>query len=156
MDKNQSAVKLYYNYEYNISGEMQMEDLMAFAQEISNEKVSIPEVSYDNEVLPQVKVETDLDSESYEQKSVDAGHSPWKLDPVFVTQVFASLLISPEGIIGDYPIAYDDIVIIKNNGVDAVAEVKDNNSIAKYVYLKRLIRQDETGIWSVVGYDVVE
>ncbi len=208
VDKNLSAVKLYYNYEkvekkivlmqskalkdfipdagtvlgsigdhnleilisgqvtslrwqegdmeYSIYGEIQMEDLMAFAQEITEEKVSIPEVSNDSEVKPQIEVETDLEAETNEQKSVDAGHSPWKLDPVFVTQVFASLLISPEGIVGDYPIAYDDIVIIENNGVDAIAEIKDNNSIAKYVYLKRLIRQDETGIWTVVGYDVVE
>ena len=142
--------------EYNIYGEMQMEDLIAFAQEITDEKVSVPDVSNDSEVKPQIEVETDLEAETNEQKSVDAGHSPWKLDPVFVTQVFASLLISPEGIVGDYPIAYDDVVIIENNGVDATAEIMDNNSIAKYVYLKRLIRQDETGIWTVVGYDVVE
>ncbi|MDF2843568.1 MAG: hypothetical protein K0R00_1994 [Herbinix sp.] len=142
--------------EYNIYGEMQMEDLIAFAQEITDEKVSVSDVSNDSEVKPQIEVETDLEAETNEQKSVDAGHSPWKLDPVFVTQVFASLLISPEGIVGDYPIAYDDVVIIENNGVDATAEIMDNNSIAKYVYLKRLIRQDETGIWTVVGYDVVE
>ena len=142
--------------EYNIYVEMQMEDIIAFAQEITDEKVSVPEALNDSEVKPQIEVETDLDAATNEQKSVDAGHSPWKLDPKFVSQVFASLLISPEGIVGDYPIAYDDIEIVKNNGVEAIAEIKDNSTVAKYVYLKRLIRQDETGIWFVVGYDVVE
>lgn len=102
---------------------------------------------------PQIKVEVDLEAEENEQKSVDAGHSPWKLDPIFVSQVFASLLLSPDGIVGDYPIAYEDITIIENNGTDAIAEIKDDKSIAKYVYLKRLVRQDDTGIWSVTGYD---
>jgi len=102
---------------------------------------------------PQVVVPVDLTVEKNSQQSVDAGHSPWRLDPVFVTQVFASLLISPEGITGDYPIAYDNIKIIKNNGAEAVAEINSDNSIAKYVYLKRLVRKDDTGIWTVVGYD---
>jgi hypothetical protein len=55
--------------------------------------------------------------------------------------------------VGDYPISYEDIVITENNGTDAKAEIKDEKSIAGYVYLKRLIRQDDTGIWTVVGYD---
>ena len=54
---------------------------------------------------------------------------------------------------GDYPIAYENIEIISNNGIDAIAEIKDKKSIAKYVYLKRLIRPDDTGIWTVIGYD---
>jgi hypothetical protein len=51
--------------------------------------------------------------------------------------VNGELLLSPEGIVGDYPIA----------------EIKDKKSVAKYVYLKRLVRQDDTGIWTVIGYD---
>lgn len=103
---------------------------------------------------PQIKVEVDMSVEENEQKSVDGGHSPWKLDPAFVAQVFASLLLSPEGIVGDYPIAYEDIEIIENNGTDTIAEIRNDKSIAKYVYLKRLIRQDVTGIWTVIGYDM--
>jgi hypothetical protein len=61
--------------------------------------------------------------------------------------------LSPEGIVGDYPIAYENIKIILNNGIDAIAEIKDEKSVAKYVYLKRLVRQDDTGIWIVIGYD---
>jgi hypothetical protein len=37
-------------------------------------------------------------------KRVDSGHTPWKLDPAFVAQVFVSLQISPEGIQGEYPV----------------------------------------------------
>ncbi len=110
-----------------------------------------PDVNTDQE--PQVAVPVDLEAVENEQKSVDAGHSPWKLDPVYVSQVFASLLLSPEGIVGDYPIAYEDISIIQNDGVTAVAQINDDASIAAKVYLKRLLRQDESGIWTVIGYD---
>jgi len=91
--------------------------------------------------------------EEESQQQVDAGHSPWRLDPAFVAQVFVSLLISPEGIVGDYPIAYEDIEITENNGITAVATIHDKASLAKTVYLKRLVRTDESGIWTVIGYD---
>jgi hypothetical protein len=105
---------------------------------------------------PQVEVPIDLEDEKNEQKSVDAGHSPWKLDPIFVAQVFASLLISPEGIVGDYPIAYEDINIIKNNGEIAIAEIKGEKTTVSRVYLKRLFRHNSTGIWTVIGYDPIK
>jgi hypothetical protein len=92
---------------------------------------------------------TDLEQE---QKSVDEGHSPWKLDPTFVAQVFSSLLLSPKGIVGDYPIPYKDITIIYNDTHNAVAKVNNSKSKAKKVYLKKLIRCDESGIWTVIGY----
>ena len=141
--------------EYCVLGAAPLETLTAFAEGLSGGNVVIP-VSTENPGQPQVKVEVDLAAEENEQKSVDAGHSPWKLDPVFVSQVFASLLLSPEGIVGDYPIAYENIEITQNNGIDAIAEIKDEKSIAKYVYLKRLVRQDDTGIWTVVGYDTAK
>lgn len=138
--------------EYSVLGTTSMEVLTAFAEGVSEGKVVIPE-STGNVKEPQIKVEVDQTVEENEQKSVDAGHSPWRLDPVYVSQVFVSLLLSPEGIVGDYPIAYENIEIILNNGTDAIAEIKDDKSVAKYIYLKRLVRQDETGIWTVVGYD---
>lgn len=104
---------------------------------------------------PQIRIPRNLSMLQNEQRSVDEGHSPWKLDPIFVTQVFTSLLISPGGITGDYPIAYNDIEILKNTGTDAIARINNKNSPARYVYLKKLVRPDETGIWSVVGYDLV-
>lgn len=104
---------------------------------------------------PQVKVPIDLEKEKNDQKSVDAGHSPWKLDPIFVTQVFVSLKISPEGIQGDYPIKYEELKVIKNNGKVAIIEVPGDKTPIRRVYLERLIRQDSTGIWTVIGYDPV-
>lgn len=138
--------------EYCVLGASSLEELTAFAEGLSEGNVVIPE-STGNAKEPHIKVEVDQSVEENEQKSVDAGHSPWRLDPVYVSQVFASLLLSPEGIVGDYPIAYENIEITLNNGTDAIAEIKDDKSIAKYVYLKRLVRQDDTGIWTVVGYD---
>lgn len=103
----------------------------------------------------QIEVPVDLKAEEGDQKNADAGHSPWKLDPVFVAQVFASLKLSPKGIQGDYPIKYEELKFIQNNGKEAVVEVGGNKTIIRRVYLKRLIRQDSTGIWTVVGYDPV-
>jgi hypothetical protein len=102
---------------------------------------------------PQVEVPVDLEAEKNEQKSVDAGHSPWKLDPAFVSQVFVSLKISPEGIVGDYPISYEQFKVTQNDCRSAVVEVNSDKTDISKVYLKRLVRQDPTGIWTVVGYD---
>ncbi len=95
----------------------------------------------------------DLEAEENQQKSVDAGQSPWKLDPVYVAQVFVSLQISPDGITGEYPVSMEDLTLTANDGKNAVVEVTGQQSPIKRVYLKRLIRQDSTGIWTVVGYD---
>jgi hypothetical protein len=102
---------------------------------------------------PQVEVPVDLEAEKNEQKSVDAGHSPWKLDPAFVSQVFVSLKISPGGIVGDYPISYEQFKVTQNDCRSAVVEVNSDKTDISKVYLKRLVRQDPTGIWTVVGYD---
>lgn len=155
--------------EYCILGEVPFAALVPFVQEFTKGEVELPAgalgSSAENTVTgndkekwkePQVKVEVDLAAEENEQKSVDAGHSPWKLDPVFVSQVFASLLLSPEGIVGDYPIPYEAITMIENDGVRAIAKINDDQSIARFIYLERLVRKDETGIWSVVGYDRAE
>lgn len=104
---------------------------------------------------PQIKVPVNLEIEKNDQKSVDAGHSPWKLDPVFVAQVFVSLKISPEGIQGDYPIKYEDLKVVKNTGKGAIIEVPGDKTPIRRVYLERLVRQNSTGIWTVVGYDPV-
>ncbi|MEY8355504.1 hypothetical protein AALB39_19390 [Lachnospiraceae bacterium 54-53] len=138
--------------EYCVLGTGTLEEAAAFAEALSGGKTVIPEAA-EQDGEPGVKIEVDPSVEENEQKSVDAGHSPWRLDPVYVSQVFASLLLSPEGISGDYPIAYESIEIIRNNGTDAVAEIRDPKSAARYVYLKRLVRQDDTGIWTAVGYD---
>lgn len=104
-------------------------------------------------LVPKVEVPVNLKIEENSQKSVDEGHSPWRLDPVFVAQVFVSLKIHPEGIKGDYPIKYEELKILKVNEKETVVEVIASKTPIKRVYLKRLIRQDDTGIWTVVGYD---
>ena len=100
-----------------------------------------------------VVVPYDLKTEQDSQKSVDAGHSPWRLDAAFVAQVFVSLKISPEGIVGDYPIPYEDFKVTQSTDTDAVVEVAGDKTPISTVYLKRLVRPGEGGIWTVVGYD---
>lgn len=104
---------------------------------------------------PKIEVPFDLKVEEETQKSVDEGHSPWRLDPIFVAQVFVSLKISPQGIEGDYPIKYEDLKLVYNSGSDAVVKVTKKDTPIRRVYLKKLIKQDDTGIWTVVGYDPV-
>lgn len=105
---------------------------------------------------PKVQVITDIKEVENTQKSVDEGHSPWLLDPVYVTQVFASTLIEPKGIEGEYPIQYDAVKIIAANDSKAITEVYADNATVERIYLEKLIRQDSTGIWTIVGYDPVK
>lgn len=137
--------------EYSIEGNVSLSQLGDFIKEISRGELEMPDGA--EEVSGEITVPYDMAVEEATQKQVDGGHSPWRLDPTFVAQVFASLLISPEGIVGDYPIAYEDIEITQNNGITAVAAINDKKSPAKTVYLKRLVRTDDTGIWTVIGYD---
>ena len=103
---------------------------------------------------PEVRVEVDLEAEKAQQLAADSGSSPWRLDPVFTAQVFVSLQISPEGITGDYPVDYEDFVIAHSDGRRMKLDVLSDKTDIKAVYLERLIRQNETGIWTVVGYDL--
>ncbi|MFZ5967169.1 MAG: LolA family protein [Bacillota bacterium] len=140
--------------EYAVVGNTSLEELALFIKGLTNGTVEFPkEQSLDK---PQVEVPVDVEAEEGDQKNADAGHSPWKLDPAFVAQVFVSLKMSPQGIQGEYPIKMEDLKVIHNNGKEAVVEVKGSKIPIKRVYLKRLIRQDATGIWTVVGYDPVE
>ena len=99
----------------------------------------------------QVKVPVDMEIARADQQQVDGGHSPWQLDPLNVSLTFVNLKVSPEGIVGEPKIPASSFKLAANNGVEAMVEVAGGP--VKQVYLKRLVRQDETGIWSVVGYD---
>ncbi|CAB1241170.1 LolA family protein [Clostridium sp. HV4-5-A1G] len=140
-------------FEYAVVGNSSLEELKLFIKDLTNGIVDLPSSKRGNLAKPEVKVPVDLKIEQAEQKNADRGHSPWKLDPVFTSQVFVSLKISPEGIQGDYPIKYEELNVLKNTGIDAVVEVGGKNTPIRKVYLKKLIRQDSTGIWTVVGYD---
>lgn len=139
-------------FEYAVVGDASLDELVFAAGNISGKALELPEENTGNEFKPQVKVPVNMEIEQNEQKSADAGHSPWRLDPVFVAQVFVSLEMSPGGITGDYPVAYEALKVIYNDGVKAIIEVTGETPIKK-VYLEKLIRQDSTGIWTVVGYD---
>lgn len=98
-----------------------------------------------------VKVPVDLDIAKADQQQVDRGSSPWQLDPLQVSLTFVNLKVTPEGIQGEPKIPFSSFELGANNGAQAVVEVA--NGPIEQVYLERLFRQDETGIWSVVGYD---
>ncbi len=98
-----------------------------------------------------VKAPVDLEIVKADQQQVDRGSSPWQLDPLQVALTFVNLKVSPEGIQGEPKIPMSSFKLATNNGVEAVVEVAAGP--VKQVYLRRLVRQDETGIWSVVGYD---
>ncbi len=136
--------------EYQVIGNGSMDEINVFIKGLTGEKAVLSKESLST---PQVKVDYDIKAEEQTQKQVDAGHQPWKLDPAFVAQVFTSLLIQPEGIKGEYPIPYEDFKIIKNTGSSIIVEVDNKKSPVSKVYLKQLVRQDSTGIWTVIGYD---
>lgn len=98
-----------------------------------------------------VKVPVDIEIVKADQKQVDGGHTPWQLDPLSVTLTFVNLMVTPEGINGEPQIPYSAFEIGNNTGVEVIVEVAQG-PVSK-VYLKRLVRQDESGIWTVVGYD---
>lgn len=113
--------------------------------------LTLPDIGAGLSDKAQVKVAVDMDIARADQQQVDRGSSPWQLDPLQVSLTFVNLKVSPEGIIGEPEVPMTSFKLAANNGIEAVVEVAD--SPIKQVYLKRLIRQDESGIWSVIGYD---
>lgn len=140
-------------YEYAVVGNATLDVLEQFAAILADGPVEMPDTGEGPSYEPRVKVPVNMEAEQNEQKSVDAGHSPWRLDPVYVAQVFVSLEMSPGGITGDYPIEYEKLEVVENTGVKAVINVGGDKTPIRKVYLERLVRQDSTGIWTVVGYD---
>lgn len=98
-----------------------------------------------------VRIPVDMEIARADQRQVDRGSSPWQIDPLQAALTFVNLKVAPEGIDGEPQVPMLTFKLAENNGVEAVVEV-DSGPVRK-VYLKRLVRQDETGIWSVVGYD---
>ncbi len=96
---------------------------------------------------PQEEIPVDLETERYEQNQVDEGDKQWKLDPVQVTQDYIYNQVSEED---RKTIRFE--VVQKTEKV-AIIGVIGENSLIKSVYLKRIIKQDDTGIWSIVGFD---
>jgi len=141
-------------------GEFIPEDLVKIDLNEGFKEIDLAADEYENidgdnivQLNPEITVEADMEIERAEQIAADSGSSPWKLDPVYVAQIFVSLQLSPEGITGDYPVNYDELVIAENDGINVMIGVNSEKTDIKNVYLSRLIRQDETGIWTVIGYD---
>lgn len=120
------------------------------AKQLTN-TIVIPQVGQALPNQPSVKVEIDMEIVKNNQQQVDSGSSPWQLDPAQVAFTFAILQISPEGIQGEPPLDYNSLKVTSNTGSDAVVEISQGP--IKKVYLKRLIRQDQSGIWTAIGYD---
>lgn len=118
--------------------------------------IIFPVQAKEYDIHPQVEVPHDLEKEENDQKGIDVGHFPWRLDPLISTQVFLSLQLSPGGIEGEYPIAEENVKLIHSTKDTAVVEVNDNDTSIKLVYLKKLVKQDTSGIWTVIGYDTVD
>ncbi|WP_051688051.1 LolA family protein [Desulfofalx alkaliphila] len=113
--------------------------------------LTVPNSNQDLVSKAQVKVSVDKELVEADQKQVDRGSSPWQLDPLQVSLTFVNLKVTPEGIQGEPEIPMSSYKVVANNSAEAVVEV--GHGPIERVYLKRLVRQDETGIWSVVGYD---
>lgn len=64
---------------------------------------------------------------------------------------FVNLKVSPDGIVGEPTLGPALFSIESNDGSQAIAKVSEGP--IERVYLEWLVRQDETGIWSVTGYD---
>lgn len=141
-------------FEYAVVGNIELEKLTSIVENLTGEQIEISSLAEENK--PEVEVSFDLAVEENTQKIVDGGSSPWRLDPVYTAQVFVSLEMSPEGIVGDYPIDLEDLTMVENTGTEAIVEVSGDDTPIRRVYLKRLVRQDSTGIWTVVGYDPVK
>ncbi|WP_202707990.1 LolA family protein [Sporosalibacterium faouarense] len=144
------------DFEYAVLGDTSIEELTLFVEDLSDGEFKVSPSNEEYLNIPQVEIPVDLEVEEATQRSVDSGSSPWKLDPVYVVQVFISLEISPEGITGEYPIKKEDLKIIQNNGKDAIVEVSGDVTPIEKVYLQKVVRQDATGIWTVIGYDPVD
>ena len=120
------------------------------ARQVAGDLV-LPQPGQGIKQAPQVTVEVDMDMQKRNQQQVDAGSSPWQIDPLQVAFTFVALQMSPGGITGQPPLHYSTLRMMTNTGTVAIVQVQEGQT--KTVYLKRLIRQDNTGIWTVVGYD---
>lgn len=93
---------------------------------------------------PEVEFTVDLEVERDLQEQVDQGHKPMMLDELQVTRDYISRL-------GDT--GSSELKAIQQTDRVAIVEIIADQAPVKRVYLEKLIRQDQTGIWTIVGYD---
>jgi outer membrane lipoprotein-sorting protein len=149
-----------------------MDQMVVLARQIAPD-LTLPDPAADLVGQARVKVPADLNSAATEQLQADSGKFPWAagVDPMYISFIFVNEQVCPPGtfsvpktpdaaqpgtgsaksLFGQPKIPYTSFEQVANNGVEAVVAVADGQ--IEQVYLKRLVRQDETGVWSVVGYD---
>jgi hypothetical protein len=151
-----------------------MDQMVALARQIAPD-LTLPDSTTDLVGQARVKVPADLNSAAAEQVQADSGKFPWAggVDPMYISFIFVNEQVCPPGtfsvpktpddaaqppgagsvksLFGQPKIPDTSFEQVANNGVEAVVAVADGQ--IRQVYLKRLVRQDETGVWSVVGYD---
>lgn len=116
--------------------------------------VILPVNSKSYEFEPETVIPYDLEIEKVLQQTVDKeGKSHWRLNPIITAQFFVNSHILSEEIVENYPIQSENISLLYCDDSTAVLKIKDNNTHIDTVYLKRLIKQDSTGIWTIIGYD---
>ena len=72
-------------YEYAVIGDARLEELIGFIEGLAGGAFDMPSADEKPLGVSQVKVSVDMEAEQNEQKSVDAGHMPWRLDPTAQT-----------------------------------------------------------------------
>ena len=108
------------------------------------------------DLQPQIEVQYDLSKEKINQKRVDEGLLPWRIDPITNSQTFLEIALSNNELVGEGKIEKTDLTLLHSTLDTAIVEVKSQITDIKYIYLKRLVRQTPTGIWTVIGYDSLE
>jgi hypothetical protein len=124
--------------EITVQGPRRLELAVQFAPDFE-----LPPAGTDLVSRAQVRVQVDLEIAARNQEQVDGGHSPWQIDPSMVAMQFVNLEAGN--------VEHGEFTVTENTGVEAIVEVEFGS--IKTVYLQKLVRQDESGIWSVVGYD---
>lgn len=99
--------------------------------------------------VPEIIAAIDWEAERDLQEQVDQGHKPMMLDPIQVAYEF----ISRQGDTSSSNVKMTSAGMFEEDNRIAAIEIIGDYVSVKRVYLKKLIRQDPTGIWTIVGYD---
>ncbi len=151
-------------------GVSQITEIADLARQIAPD-LALPDPTADLVGQAKIKVPADLAGAKADQLLAGQSYlANAKISPLYVAFTFVNSKLSPPGTFsvtkptatasnGGIPklysgapkIPYTSFNLVANNGVEAVVAVATGQ--IKQVYLKRLVRQDESGVWSVVGYD---
>lgn len=150
---------------------LQTTEMADLARQIAPDLI-LPDPAADLVGQAKINVPADLDGARDDQLQVGQNNAIANAEtsPLYTAFIFINSKLSPPGTFsapkptdtvpkGGVPKFWSGVPkipnasfkLVANNGADAVVAVADGQ--IKQVYLKRLVRQDESGVWSVVGYD---